>query len=379
MALQSDWAALAMRDDGAEWLTTVADTRPDAPFIKLRVGDPLATWLASQQSILRRDDPELARLRGKMTDTDRSVFESAGAYLVAPMTRDLELVGLLAVGHGAAGTHYPVSHLNFLRAAADLATVAIGQAGPGEPRLDVVHPPADSDQAELVAKMAHDLKSPLTSMMVFADLLRANKRGNLVAGQVEQLGKIKRDGRRVTLLIDDFLDFSKISAGTLDILPTDFEASELFAILKDRFEPVLDIRSQSLRLSPPNRAVTLRADKDRVVQVISTLISNAARFSPESTPVDVEGWVERDRLYIRVSDSGHGMTEAQVTRVFTPFAEIEGSGAPAGSGLSLVIAKGLVDLHGGDLGIESQEGVGTKAQFFIPSVIVASSSQDIAA
>ena len=134
-------------------------------------------------------------------------------------------------------------------------------------------------------------------------------------------------------------------------------------------------RGQTLRCTVPSDQVTVWADRQRVVQVITSLVANASRYSTDSLPVDLEVWAEGNRLRVRVSDQGRGLSSEQVKKVFEPFdpdqpsRQSESDQTEAGSGLGLVLARELVELHGGELTLHSKPGEGTVAEFGMPVVL----------
>ena len=125
-ALQAEWATVALAMGDAGWLTTAADTREDAPFVRLPVQGLLGAWLRHEQAIFRHDDPALAGLRSSLSEAESSLFTLHGARLVAPVLVEGELAGVIATGPGIAGSIFPVSHLNFLKSLSEMAGPMLG-------------------------------------------------------------------------------------------------------------------------------------------------------------------------------------------------------------------------------------------------------------
>ena len=120
-ALQAEWVAVALAMGDADLLTTAADTREDAPFIRLPSKGLLGSWLRHEQAVFRCDDPALAKLRSTFSAAESSLFALHGATLVAPVVVEGALAGVIATGPGIAGSIYPVSHLNFLKSLSEMA------------------------------------------------------------------------------------------------------------------------------------------------------------------------------------------------------------------------------------------------------------------
>ena len=164
------------------------------------------------------------------------------------------------------------------------------------------------------------------------------------------------------------LDLSRMNSETLriDRMPTHVDEFVLSTV--ESLGPTARERNQKLRFESGTRNVTINADKGRLIQVLSNLITNASKYSPDGTSIDVrtaqaDGWVE-----ISVSDSGCGMDESELRMLFSPFYrssrnEVQ---SQSGTGLGMSISRTLVELHGGEINVESQINIGTKVRVRIP-------------
>lgn len=232
-------------------------------------------------------------------------------------------------------------------------------------------------KSDFLATVSHELKTPLASILGFADVLAKNRAGNLDPRQVEQVNLIQRNGRRLAVLINDLVDVSSIDAGSFDIHPEEFDAVELVQESARRFASEVLGRSQRIAVKTPPSSIWVMADRARIAQVLENLVSNASKFSPPRTQIDIEAAVDHGRLAIIVRDRGSGISEADRRRLFTYFfrAKNVATRSASGAGLGLVISKRIVDLHGGSIAVESQEGVGSTFQVLIPGIIVLSTSE----
>lgn len=379
-AIQSDWAAVLLRSDDGEWFTTSADTRADAPFIRLKHNSQAPKWLESQGAVLRAGDPFLDEVSVPFDEWDEALFAEHLVQLAAPIADESGLIGVLLAGPGVAGNVYPVSALNYLKSVSDVAGLAISGHGSFD-RPQTQQDPGD----QILRRMAHDMKGPLATVMSYLDLVRQNKPGNLTDDQITRINKAGRSGRRLLRLLNDFVDYARLRSGSMGLDRTEFELSSLAAEMSRELQPVLESRGQTLRCTTPSGSVTIWADHLRVTQVISTLVTNASRYSADGTPVDLEIWAEGNRLRVRVVDQGRGMSSEQLEKVFEPFdpgqpsRRSENDQAEAGSGLGLVLARGMVRLHGGELSLKSSTGKGTVAEVSMPVVLAGEGSQSEAA
>lgn len=216
---------------------------------------------------------------------------------------------------------------------------------------------------EFLSMVSHELRTPLTSMMAFADILRNNKRGNLEEKDVSRIDVIRRNGRRLSLLISDLLDVSRMESGSLKLDISEFEMNQMVEELHESFVPLLEAKRQTLKLELPPEIATCFADRDRIAQVVSNLMSNASKYSPDSSEVRLSMRSDQDTVYIAVEDRGIGISEEDQKQLFTSFfrADNEETRAAPGTGLGLVIVKGIIEMHRGKIWIESEFGKGTTA------------------
>jgi signal transduction histidine kinase len=136
------------------------------------------------------------------------------------------------------------------------------------------------------------------------------------------------------------------------------------------FEPIMEGKSQNLQLSAPDGPIMMNGDQARLAQVITNLISNASKYSAEGAAVIVEASISGDRLGIAVKDSGHGISQEDQDKLFTPFFRVERDveSAVPGTGLGLAISRSIVDLHDGEINVESELGSGSTFWVSIPGV-----------
>jgi signal transduction histidine kinase len=236
------------------------------------------------------------------------------------------------------------------------------------------------DQAKIrfLSMVSHELRTPLTSMMAFADILKQNKQGNLTEKDISRVDVIRRNGRSLSQLIGDLLDVSRIESGSLKMAFADFEVNQMLGELQESFTPLVEAKNQRLKLDLPVGGVNCFADRERIAQVVSNLVSNASKYSPDSTEIRVAMHYNTDNIEISVTDAGLGISEHDQNQLFTSFfrAENDETRRESGTGLGLVIVKGIMDMHDGDVWIESEVGQGTTAHIRFSRRCVAPLSKD---
>jgi signal transduction histidine kinase len=214
----------------------------------------------------------------------------------------------------------------------------------------------------VLAIVSHDLRNPVLAVSMVADALR----GLLPEGQgQEYIAMIKRTMAEMDRLIEDLLDVAKIEAGHLRIEPEPHSAADLVAEAVELLRPVAVERSQILEVSVAEDLPAVHADRSRVLQVLSNLVGNAVKFSPEGGRITLHGVANGDEVRFSVADSGPGIPEEHLPRIFDRFWQARHV-RRGGAGLGLSIARGIVEAHGGRIWVESPPGAGAIFHFTLP-------------
>jgi signal transduction histidine kinase len=236
---------------------------------------------------------------------------------------------------------------------------------------------ADRAKSEFLAHMSHELRTPLNAVIGFADMLRLEIHGPLPARYRDSVDTIATSGRHLLDLINDLLDLARIEAGAIELQADWIDLSAIAHATVRMLEPLADGRGVGLRIDG-RYGPRARADRRAIQQVMINIVGNAIKFGPENGEVVIE-FRDGDPVEIRVRDDGPGMTPAQIERAMQPYgrSQVESSHtAPAvgGTGLGLPIARRLVELHGGELRIDSTPGAGTTVAFTLPKTRVLTSA-----
>jgi signal transduction histidine kinase len=225
---------------------------------------------------------------------------------------------------------------------------------------------ADRLKSQFIGHVSYELRSPLTNIIGFGDLLARPSTGALNLKQMEYLGDLTASSRTLLAIIDDILDLATIDAGGLElrVAPLNVQSVVDAAVLgvKERAQRArlkLDIRVQ-------DSDVPLVADEARVRQVLYNLISNAIGFSNPGATVSVQTWSSSGIRHFVVEDQGVGIPQEKLARVLERFETHSPGGKHRGAGLGLAIVKSLVELHGGTLSLDSEPGRGTRVLVKMP-------------
>src|SRR5713226_5991868 len=224
---------------------------------------------------------------------------------------------------------------------------------------------------QFLSTMSHELRTPLNAVLGFSDLLADERYGPLNDRQQRYVSHIHSGGKHLLTLISDILDLSKIEAGRMELNREHMTVAPAFAEVISALYPLAEKKSQAL-LQRVETGLQVHADATRFKQVLTNLVGNAIKFTPEGGRIELVARQVADQVRIEVRDNGPGIPPEQQQRIFEAFFRLTETGsATEGTGLGLAITSRLVELHGSKLGIESQPGEGTCFYFVLPLVAIA--------
>ena len=217
---------------------------------------------------------------------------------------------------------------------------------------------------DVLAIVSHDLKNPLTTIELAVNLIRGFKR--IDANQVtEFVNKVQRAADQMEILIADLLDFARIQSGTFPVVVLANRLSQVVMPVIDRMRALAEAKRQTLEVDLPSNLPLVAVDAHRVGQVVSNLVSNAIKFTPQEGTIRVSAGQRDHKIVVSVADTGPGIPQEHLSKIFDRFWQTPGT-KQKGSGLGLSIAKGIVEAHGGTIWAESQSGKGSSFFFTVP-------------
>jgi len=225
-------------------------------------------------------------------------------------------------------------------------------------------------KSEFIANMSHELRTPLNAIIGFSKLLSEQSERQLPHPEVADYANLIHDAAgHLLAVINNILDISKIQSGKCVIEQADVNLGEVLSASASSFRLMADMAGVMLDEQIDAALPPVRGDSVRLRQVFTNLISNALKFTRSGGTVTVIATgLPAGGVLVRIHDSGVGMTEEEVSVALTPFGQVDASHARwrEGTGLGLPIARALVQLHGGELRINSQKGTGTSVEVSLP-------------
>ncbi|MBN1939904.1 MAG: HAMP domain-containing histidine kinase [Candidatus Aminicenantes bacterium] len=213
---------------------------------------------------------------------------------------------------------------------------------------------AERTKNELITSLSHDLRTPLTSILGYLELIGQGRETDSAA--LRRYADIAlQKSRQLKTLIDDLFEYTSVRQGQLKFQPTRIDLRELLAQLREEFAPTFQTEERTCLLSAAETQYPVRADGDLIVRVFENILSNAVRYGRRGGVVDID--LSRDGAWsvVRLANTGNPIPAGDLPRVFDRFYRSEASRSEesGGSGLGLAIAKSIVDLHGGRIAVKS--------------------------
>ena len=216
---------------------------------------------------------------------------------------------------------------------------------------------------EFLASMSHELRTPLTAILGLCDVLKLEVYGSLTEKQLKSISNIDDSGRHLLELINDILDLSKIEAGKLDLQIGPVVVADVCSKSLQFVKEAAHKKNVNVSLEIDSAVTTLQADDRRLKQILVNLMSNAVKFTDEGGSVwlEVQGDPERQMVHFRVRDTGIGISKEDQQHLFQPFVQLDSSLSRnySGTGLGLALVRRMIDMHSGEITVQSEVGQGS--------------------
>jgi signal transduction histidine kinase len=234
---------------------------------------------------------------------------------------------------------------------------------------DVTHErEVDRMKTEFVSLASHELRTPLTAIKGFTEMVLDGDAGEINAEVAEYLGIVDSNAERLMALVNDLLDLSRIESGRIQLKSEPVDLSEVVKTVVVTMQPKVQEKGQSLAVSVDPAAVSVVGDKDKLIQVLTNYVSNAHKYTQEEGAIRLDVTQQDAFAHVAVADNGHGIAPEDQQRLFTRFYRVDNAMTKevGGTGLGLSIVKQLIELQGGQVGVQSALGEGSTFWFTVP-------------
>ena len=293
------------------------------------------------------------------------------ALLLAPLLRGQDIVGILVVRREAPGT-FPISTADLLQTFADQSAVAIQNARlfseieqKGKELAE-----ASEHKSQFLANMSHELRTPLNAILGYTELIADGIYGQQSEKMLGVLKRLESNGKHLLGLINDVLDLSKIEAGQLVLELSDYSLEDIAQTVRSTLEPLAADKKLAFKVEVAPKMPPGRGDGRRLAQVLINLVGNAIKFT-DAGEVTITAGVIDGSFHVSVRDTGPGISTADQAKLFQQFQQADNAitRKKGGTGLGLAISKRIIEMHGGEIWIESQLGQGSTFAFTLPVVV----------
>jgi signal transduction histidine kinase len=362
--LESGGFDVTQAGTGGEALRLAGESGPDVIVLDVHLPDMLGFHVVRQLKADRTTSViPVLMLSASFTTADATALgleSGADAYLTHPVERSVLVAtvrALLRVRRAEDALRREREEAEAARAAAEAARAEAERA--------------NHAKMEFLAMMSHELRTPLNAIAGYAELLELGVRGELTEVQRSDVARIRRSQQHLLGLINDILNFARLESGHVAYRIADVPLGDVLSEIQELIEPQRRAKEIDYQYSPCDPALTVRADRDRLEQVLVNLLTNAVKYTGAggTIRVVVECAADGGTASVRVSDTGRGIPADQLDRIFEPFVQVDRStmsGSQQGVGLGLSISRELARAMGGDLTVESTPGVGSSFTLTLP-------------
>ncbi len=325
-------------------------------------------------AVTRHEPIQIADLRDEPPNAINELTLRAGyrARLTAPLFRGEDIVGMLVVRRRTPGA-FPQNTVDLIKTFAAQSVLAIQNARlfheieDKSRELEV----AGQHKSQFLANMSHELRTPLNAIIGYSEILQEDAADLGQEGLIRDLKKVEGAGRHLLGLINDILDLSKVEAGRMDIFLEDVELVPLLEEVRTLIAPLAEKNGNTLEFRPAANLGSIHTDRTKLKQSLLNILSNGSKFTQNGRLTLVAERFETGRPMVRfaVSDTGIGMTEEQLGRLFQAFSQADASTTKkyGGTGLGLAISRQFCQLLGGDIAVTSRPGEGSTFTITLPA------------
>jgi signal transduction histidine kinase len=360
-------ASIILEDEhtGKLYFLTAAGTKTEA-LKKIRFpveGSIAGTVFRTLEPLIVQDTANDSRFN---EEVDKAIDFRTQSILAVPMMFQDRPIGVLEAINKNDGGEFDAHDQQILLTLAAQAAVAIENARLVKDLKDANVRLAELDRlkSDFIAIASHELRTPLTLILGYATFLREDASGRAS----EQLDLVLGAATQLKNLIEDMVNLTNLDAGGAELALQEFSLQEQIQECIASQQQFAAAKSLNIKHAWPDTTVRVQADREKIAIVVTNLLNNAIKYTPPGGRIQVGVRRDGGMVAVSVSDTGMGIPETELDRIFDRFYQIEShlTRVQGGMGLGLSIAKGMIDLHGGRIWAESVEGRGSRFTFSLP-------------
>lgn len=356
----ADACAIDLVEDGELRRAAIAhrdEARENA--MRREIGQPILNVPEMVSRVIRDREPHVAGPSEQLMSFMALPGERLSVMAIPLVSRG-EALGVLTAA-AAGGKTFSRADADFAAELARNGSLAIDNA-----KLYLESQQAVSTREQVLAIVSHDLRNPLNAVNLAASLMKTSASIHLSAEDREQLDIIELSVKRMSRLIEDLLDVTRLEGGKrLPLVPAPIEVASIIQETYELFKVQALPASITLNVDVPDDLPPLFGDRHRVLQVFSNIIGNALKFTPEGGRIDIRARRQDGMIRFSVADTGPGIAKEDLNKIFNPYWQATRT-ERMGAGLGLPISRGIVEAHGGQIWVESEPGRGTTFHFTLP-------------
>ncbi len=370
-SFQAKNVCLLIRNDARVFEAAIS--AGDEPLsITFNVSDEIFRWFDAGNRILNTRDIETVPRLQTLSDEEKKVIRDFEIDLILPLRPTVaELAGLLLVGRKQSRKMYSEDEMALLVEVAESVATGVENARihHTESLLIGELQNQDKQKTEFLHSIAHELKTPITSLLSSTELLEEDIDTITPDQRQRIITNIRRSAGSMDRRVNELLDFARSETGSLELKRSPLKLEELLSAVVERMMPVIETRKQVLKLEIQENIPLIYADSDKLEQVVINLLSNASKFSPSECKLNLRAKVSENQVIVEVEDCARVIDENEKEKIFVAYYRGSTAGDDnrnPGLGLGLAIAKRIILLHQGEIRVESLPDKGNIFSFTVP-------------
>jgi signal transduction histidine kinase len=329
-----------------------ATNLPGIHSIVVPMAGSVAGWVVQNgESLIVPDAQNDPRFDFSSKADEQSTFTTRSILAVPMVSRDT-VIGVLEAINKEHSAEFTREDLELLEVLGDQAAVAVQNA-------------LLFQQSDLISEIVHEMRTPLNSVIAYADLIR--RPGMTPEQSVQFAGIIQHEAERISEMTNNFLELARLQSGRASLAQDPVDLSTVVHMAINVLKPQADEKQLVLSVDVPANPPSIMGDAQRLHQALLNLLSNAIKYCNSGDQVTISAWWEVDHVTVSVADTGPGIPEDALPSIFERFYRVPGTERKVvGTGLGLAITQQIIEAHGGAISVSSKEGHGTTFSFTLP-------------